>query len=160
VSGGGKLGTCQSLWDITADGGLLQIGLKETALPLRPSQVLDGHSHVQHRLDSHAKVIVNPVGAKHWLGENRGPGGRETRSETGVDPTLGWSGFRGVPFVETANVFWSVLEVRGRLPRRMVVSDPTNEILQGAAATEVASLEPPRCGRNLLERDSVGPSDP
>jgi hypothetical protein len=46
-----------------------------------------------------------------------------------------------VPFVETANEIGSVLEVGGRLPRRMVVTDPTNEILQGVAAPEVTRVQ-------------------
>jgi hypothetical protein len=72
------------------------------------------------------------------------PGGREARWKTGVGPTsarLGRSGPRWVPFVETADEVGGVLEVRSRLPGRMVVTDPTNEVLQSPTSAEVPGVQ-------------------
>jgi hypothetical protein len=74
----------------------------------------------------------NPLGTqvedpRRLLGTNIGPGSRGAKSET-RDPTSMLSRLRRMPFVEMADKIWSVLEMRGRLRRGMIVSDPTNEI--------------------------------
>jgi hypothetical protein len=70
---------------------------------------------------------------RRLLGANIGPGSRGAKSET-REPTSVRSRLRRIPFVEMADKIWSVLEMRGRLQRGMIVSDPTNEIFQGSTA--------------------------